>query len=198
MMRELEEFNSKVYDISYKEGGYNGIYFKHYKDTPYYGTWKEAIRKLIFLNRNISIIDIGCGVGQFANMLFDYGFTNYKGLDYSQEAINMAQQTNTEHKSKFQCGDALIHSIFEENYNLVILFEILEHVNADIKLMQRISKNSKVLFSVPNFPSKYHVRYFENKKEVVNRYKPYIKILDIQVIHLNKKSVLYLVCGIKK
>jgi len=45
-----------------------------------------------FTDKNVSIIDIGCGNAVFLIKLFKAGFTNLKGVDYSQSSIDLAQK----------------------------------------------------------------------------------------------------------
>ncbi len=196
--KSKKEIPHYVYDIMYSNGGAGRNYFKSYTESFYYNSWIAAIRRLLFLNKDTSIIDIGCGVGQFANMLFDYGFLNYKGIDYSQKAIDMAKQNNPNFSESFRCADAFTDNIFSGNYEVAILFEIIEHIQDDIKVLERIKSGTKILFSVPNFLDPNHVRYFDNTEEIINRYGFLIDILDIQVIPISNINKLYLATGIKK
>lgn len=192
-----EEISADTYNHIYLKGGAGQNYHKHYTESVYYNSWKQAISYLTFLSRDIPIIDIGCGVGQFANMLFDQGFNNYHGLDFAEEAIAVAKQTNPKFQDKFMVGDAFKSSVFELDYELVILFEILEHLNEDLKLLGKIKPGRKVLFSVPNFPDNNHVRYFSSIEQVIDRYSKSVEILDAKTINLNNSLCIYYVAGIK-
>lgn len=191
------EISADTYDSLYLKGGAGQTYHKHYTESVYYNSWKQAISYLTFLSRDISIIDIGCGVGQFANMLFDQGFHNYHGIDFAEKAIVIAKQANPKFQDRFMVDDAFKSSIFEFNYDLVILFEILEHLNEDLKLLERIKPGKKVLFSVHNFPDDNHVRYFTSIERVIARYSKSVKILDTKTVNLNNSLCLYYVAGIK-
>ncbi|MFP3886606.1 methyltransferase domain-containing protein [Priestia filamentosa] len=176
--------DSLFYDDVYKQGGHNQMYHKHYKQSIYYPIWTKTI-DLLDETANAEIIDIGCGVGQFANLLFDHGFLQYKGLDFSTEAIAVAKEVNPTFEEKFVVDNAYTTNVFSEPYNVVILFEVLEHLAGDIEVIDKIRTGTNVLLSVPNFDSVSHVRYFKSEQEIRERYS---KLLDIKNIHTFKIS----------
>jgi 2-polyprenyl-3-methyl-5-hydroxy-6-metoxy-1,4-benzoquinol methylase len=188
------EKNKDFYDEVYKKGG---MYAKHYQASPYYKIWKKSIDLLKEI-KNPDILEIGCGVGQFANMLFDQGFKDYKGFDYSDEAIKLAQQTNPQEREKFHVDSAYTSTIFRENYNTVIIFEVLEHLKEDMLVLNKIKSGVNVIFSVPNFDSASHVRYFKDKNEIVQRYNEIVEIQDVYGYPISSRNVIYLGYGRKK
>lgn len=194
---QLLEISSSLYNDSYKSGGSAGNYHRHYKQSFYYPSWQQAMSYLLPLNRDTSILEIGCGPGQFANMLFDNGFTNYIGFDYAAEGVALAKQNNPERANQFVVGDAFQTELMEKEYGLVICFEVLEHVQNDLTLLQRIRPGTRVLLSVPNFNDPYHVRYFKNKDEVWERYSQVVRISDISVSMLTQTNCLYYIWGEK-
>ena len=194
---QLLEISSSLYNDSYKSGGSAGNYHRHYKQSFYYPSWQKAMSYLSPLERDISILEIGCGAGQFANMLFDNGFTNYVGFDYAAEGVALAKQNNPERAGQFVVGDAFQTGLMEKEYGLVICFEVLEHVQNDLELLQRIRPGTQMLLSVPNFNDPYHVRYFKNKDEVWERYSQVVRISDISVSMLTQTNCLYYIWGEK-
>lgn len=196
--KDFHEIKAEVYNNGYINGGAGGNYHKNYKQSFYYNSWRYAINTILFLDRDIKILDIGCGVGQFANMLFDYGFTNYIGFDYAEEGVKLAKKNNPQYEDRFFVGDAFETSIVTEKYDLVICFEVLEHIQKDIELINRIQSGTKVLFSVPNFDDPYHIRYFSSEEEVYNRYKDVIDIYTVGKSMLSSLNCLYYIVGEKK
>lgn len=189
-----EEKNKNFYDEVYKKGG---MYSKHYQASPYFKVWKKSI-DLIKEIKNPNILEIGCGVGQFANMLFDQGFKEYRGFDYSDEAIKIAKQTNPHDCKKFQVDNAYNSKIFQENYNTVIIFEVLEHLKEDFLVLNKVKSGVNVLFSVPNFDSASHVRYFKDKNDIIQRYSEIVDIKDIYGFHISSRNIIFLGYGEKK
>lgn len=196
--RKFNEIENNVYDEAYVKGGPAGAYHKHYTQSFYYGAWKHALRHLLFLDRDIRILEIGCGPGQFANILFDNGFVNYKGFDYASEGIELAKKNNPRHQELFFVADAFTTPEVEEECDLVICFEVLEHLQNDLGLLERIKKGTKLLISVPNFDDPYHVRYFTSANQVYDRYKDAIDIYDISTAPLTGSNILYYIVGKKK
>lgn len=193
----LLEISSSVYDTAYKTGGAGGNYHQHYKQSFYYQSWLVAMSHLKDLNRETSILEIGCGAGQFANMLFDYGFSNYTGFDYAAEGVSLAKGNNPKHTDCFFVADAFQTELLNQDYDLIICFEVLEHIQKDLELLNRIHPGTKMLLSVPNFNDPYHVRYFENEQEVQARYSQVMHIFKISVAMLNQANCLYYIWGEK-
>ncbi|TCJ06386.1 methyltransferase domain-containing protein [Cytobacillus praedii] len=191
---DTSEKDSYFYDKVYETGGWQEAYFKHYSEIHYIDIWLKALQ-LIKNIKNPSIIDIGCGPGQFANLLFDNNFVNYKGLDFSKEAIKIAKIRNDKYRNLFKEGDAFFSEIFEGAYNTVVIFEVLEHIEEDLKLVKRIIENSNVLLSVPNFYSPGHVRWFHSKEEVYERYSKVVDIEGIYSFPVGGDNIIYLVHG---
>ena len=193
---EKFEFGCEIYDSIYQTGGAGQAYYAHYTQSFYYPCWKQALRYLYMMNRDVSILEVGCGAGQFANMLFDAGFYHYKGLDYSKEAINLAKRHNPLHQELFFVADAFEDPILKEPHDLVIMFEILEHIQDDLKLLSRLPYGTKVLLSVPNFMDPTHVRCFKTEEEVRARFQSIVDIEDIQCVPIgNTTNVLFYILG---
>lgn len=192
------EISSEIYDDGYLSGGANGNYHKHYMQSFYYPAWRFAFSLLADVERSAAVLEIGCGAGQFANMLFDNGFTNYTGFDYSSEGVALALKNNPGHEDRFVTADAFQTELMVQKYDLIICFEVLEHVQQDLELLQRIQPGTRMLVSVPSFDDPYHVRYFSDEKEVQQRYQQVIKIADIHVFTLYESNRLFYIVGEKR
>lgn len=192
--KDFKEKNSGFYDSIFSSGGWNQTYFKHYTEIIYYEMWIKAL-ELIKKVDNPNIIEIGCGPGQFANLLFDNAIKNYKGIDFSKEAIKYARIRNEKNECLFTVDNAYTTDVFNENYNTVVIFEVLEHVDEDLKILKRIRNGSNILFSVPSFYSDGHVRWFDSKQEIINRYKEHIDIQDIFDFSIEGMNKIFLIYG---
>ncbi len=202
MVREIAKYdnsekNKEFYDEIYKTGGWNKAYFKHYTEIYYYPIWTKAV-SIIKATHDPNLIDIGCGPGQFANYLFDSKINKYQGIDLSSEAIQMAKARNKKHQDLFCVDNAFTTDVFDMKYNIAVLFEVLEHITDDLTVLQRIRKGSKVLFSVPNFYSSGHVRWFDSELKIYERYKDVVEIIDIFEFNISTTNKIYLVNGSRK
>ncbi|WP_094603813.1 Ubiquinone biosynthesis O-methyltransferase, mitochondrial [Sporomusa silvacetica DSM 10669] len=187
---------SQIYNEIYASGGYCEEYFKHYSETLYIDSWFKAAQTIKRI-ASPQVIDIGCGPGQFANLLFDFGICNYKGIDFSEEAIKMAKIRNDKYRDKFFIDNAYTSDIYKENYNIATLFEVLEHIDEDIMVLKNIRRDTVVLFSVPNYMSRTHVRCFATDKDVYARYGNVVDIKSLSKFHMSQTNIIYLAVGIK-
>ncbi len=195
--RAFEDYPSSIYNDGYKAGGAGGTYHRHYTQSIYYPSWRKAISYLYLLDRTIPILEIACGVGQFANMLFDYGFTNYTGFDFAEEAVALARKNNPEHAQCFHVADAFTTDLLDRKYGLVICFEMLEHIQKDLKLLSRIRSGTKLLLSVPNFDDPLHVRYFSSAEAVRERYQTVMHVIEVQESVIQQPNCLFYITGEK-
>lgn len=150
---------------------------------------------------NVDICEIGCGSGQIANMLFDNGYRNYTGIDFSSEAIRKAQNTNQVFKDKFICADAFSYIRTKDfnNQTLFLCFEVLEHIGKDCELLEMLPSGANIIFSVPSFKSFNHLRTFDTVSDIENRYSM-LEIREYRQLQASKKKFLYynLVWAVRK
>lgn len=154
-------------------------YKAHYRDSRYFVLWTQIIQ---FLRKipNPRILEIGCGPGQFAHYLWDQGFRDYHGFDFSPEAVRIAK---TVVPQSFDVGDALKAESFRYEYNVAIVLEVLEHVDDDLGVLANIRPGTTILFSLPTFDDEAHVRWFTSQQDIVNRYNGSVDLR--QIILLN-------------
>ena len=192
----MGKYTSDFYDSIFKRGGWNKEYFKIPEKCIYYPVWSKV---LTHLNVNDRILELGCGAGQFAYLVFKKGFNYLKGIDFSLEAIKLAKKFNPEKKDLFIQGDLEDRSLYSGDYNTVILNEVLEHLQYDQLVLAFIREGTKVVFTVPDYMGTGHVRIFKNKREIEQRYGIYlIDIQQIDSIKVTKESTIFVVKGMSK
>lgn len=159
------ERHSDYYDAGYKE---IEQYRRHYAESSYYFLWCVLIDRIKPAEVRC-LFDIGCGPGQLGSFLRDRGLRKYMGLDFSHECIRMARSASP--SLEFVCADAFTSDLFNTlDYDVVVLTEFLEHVERDLVILDRIRPGTRVYGSVPNFAHSAHVRHFNSKMEVCERY----------------------------
>ncbi len=190
MIAWLMEQQVKWYDEAYRV---SVEYKKEPDNCRYYPIWNKAVS----LIKDEGVIDFGCGPGQFAKLLLNNGKCFVYGVDFSGEAISMAQKSNPEHKQKFVIGN-LLDGFKLPAYDLVTCFEVLEHIEKDLDVIKKIDSGKMFIFSVPNYDYKSHTRKFDSEIDIMERYDDLVDIKHIYRFAMNNKNIIYLVDSVKK
>lgn len=110
----------------------------------------EDKRKLlpVELNNNISLLDYGCGSGEFLYNLEKHGWTNISGFDFDTKALHTAK------KRGVKCP--LITIINNDiKYDAIVLNHVIEHISNLDELFNTLSEiktvNGYIVIRTPNF-----------------------------------------------
>lgn len=161
------EFYNNVYDSEQR-------YSSDYKDLKCYPVFQIALSMLKDINEP-KILEIGCGTGQFAKMLWDNNVKDYLGVDFSESAIRIARSLSPQ---KFEQADIRNYHISNEN-NTIILLEVLEHICDDLEVIKKIPVDKNVIISLPRFDDQGHIRIFKDRESVIDRYGQLIKFDEV-------------------
>ena len=93
---------------------------------------------------------------------------------------------------KFVCQDILEYNYATTKVNCFICFEVLEHLKDDKKLLSLLPKGTRLIFSVPNYDSPSHVRYFESMSDVFHRYNDELTFKSFHHFDMNERSKIFL------
>lgn len=162
---EYGEKNAAWYDEIYSTYEH---YRLHYTRSVYYPLWSVIVDRIMRAGIS-SVLDVGCGPGQFATLLRDRGLEEYCGFDFSEKCIRQARLICPDYS--FVVADAFETDLFQTfHYDAVVCTEFLEHVECDIEILRQIRSGVRLYGSVPNFMYFSHVRCFKNCDEVKDRY----------------------------
>ena len=177
------------YDIIYKE---SESYRKSGEKSIYAPVWEKVIS--IVKERGASyILDLGCGPGQFADFIHKkIPAINYCGVDFSESAIELAKSRGLTKYNFIKAPLPLKDDGIYENADTVVCLEVLEHIDNDLDVIESIPSGKFIIASVPNFDSLGHIRYFNNEKEVVERYGHLFIDLKVFSCPLSGNSILWL------
>jgi SAM-dependent methyltransferase len=160
---------------------YNGAYRASqeyqgsYKDSHFYVLWTQIVQ-IAKRFPSPRILEIGCGTGQLAHYLYDEGYRDYHGFDFSPVAVDLARKAVP---MPFCVGDATAPDSYGFDYTLAIAVEVLEHVADDLAVLGRLKEQTPVIFSVPTRDDPAHVRVFQSVGDIVCRYYTHIAFRDI-------------------
>jgi len=170
-------------------------YFLPAEESQYFPMWSMAVQWIKDSPLKHTVFDIGCGPGQFADLAHRSGIMVMGGIDFSQEAIDMCQERMKDHSGQFSRQDLnevpypwLVPSSF------VTSFEVLEHIENDLRVFRNLPRGQRVIFSVPSYKCTGHVRVFPSKMSVLERYGD---LLVFQRIHaFGNKKIMWLSEGV--
>lgn len=128
-----------------------GIFEKVYHQVRKY-TLKKKLQLVSKYAQSKSLMDIGCGTGDFLGYVSQQGW-NVKGLEPSEDARNKAIEN---HNVAVESTDKLAEQT-AESFDAISMWHVLEHVynlNEDFAQFKRILKKDGHLFiAVPNCAS---------------------------------------------
>ena len=183
------KYYDEVYSISEK-------YNVHGSESAFVEIWSKVV-SLIKKHQLTSILDFGCGPGQFAEYLnLNITKVQYTGLDFSSEAIKKAKIKNP--SNNFYQASLPSKDYFQyASFDLIICIEVLEHIENDFEVLNSIPSGTPIIFSVPNYKSFGHLRIFKSEDEVRLRYESIINEIKIDPIHISDKNIIWLSYGKK-
>lgn len=119
-------------------------------EEAYWGI-KEALTGNNKSINGLKILEVGCGLGYLTYALRSENY-DLQGLDISEEAINNAKQ---KFGNYFICEDLFKYAeINNKTFNVVILTEVIEHLEHPIEFLETILKllntDGKIILTTPN------------------------------------------------
>ena len=178
----LEEKNAEYYD-------------NFYKDKPDLSRYDEIHKEIGNMVGKSSVLDIGCGSSEIAKYIPDY-----KGFDFSKEAIDIAKEKGL----NVWVGSAYDKENFKKA-DCYVSTELLEYTD-DLKVIQNIPKDYRLIFTVPSFSDPAHLRTYT--EDIIRiRFRDLLEIKEIKKYNFHSKwelggtntlSNIYLVDSIKK
>lgn len=85
------------------------------------------------------VLDIGCGTGIYVDYLTKKGF-DAAGVDFVKEFIDYAKKHR---KGKFMIADAYKLPFKDKSFDTVIMFDVLEHIENELKVINEIKRITK-------------------------------------------------------
>ena len=146
--------SSKLRNIGKK---YGFIYIKLFGYPPVSANRILARKTLRFLNKIEKglLLDVGCSHGAYSFELARLGYT-VVGIDVNEESVQVAQKIQKYLELSnvtFHCMDILSNNFSEKKFDVIIIFETLEHIKEDSRVIQEFNRilkdNGIIIISVP-------------------------------------------------
>lgn len=133
------------------------INFPNYLDVPVIGRFRWCLQLLRSKNlKNKTIVDVGCSTGLLESKLIDLDFKKIISFDPSEKAVNFAKKNINDKRVSFFVSTADKIPAKDNSTDLVIIFDVIEHVpaNTEDKVFGEINrvlkKGGVMLLTTPN------------------------------------------------
>jgi SAM-dependent methyltransferase len=120
------------------------------------------------LPQNPQILEVGCGTGGNLEMLGKFGNVSALEMDETARAI-ASTKTNNRYDIRDGCCPYKI-PFTEQNFDLICMFDVLEHIEQDtetlISIKKLLKKNGRILITVPAYQWLYgaHDEFLHHKR----------------------------------
>jgi 2-polyprenyl-3-methyl-5-hydroxy-6-metoxy-1,4-benzoquinol methylase len=108
--------------------------------------------KAIELSVGKSVLELGCGSGQFTPMIYER-FDRVVGLDASEENIALARKTTSDNRHSFFVAKAEDFQI-DEKFDTILVTMLLEHVDDPVAVLKKakslLKNEGRIIIQVPN------------------------------------------------
>ena len=94
-----------------------------------------------------NILELGCSTGYGIQFLSRH--ISYTGIDYDSIIVSVAREQQWEYKAEFVSADINLYPL--KQYDTIIAFEIIEHLDNGLEIVKLLQKHCKVLLiTVPH------------------------------------------------
>lgn len=170
----IEDYESKK-----DEKGYGSAYREYFDKTKITYLLRLFDNNYLFINQNLKLLDVGFGNGNFLLGLNKKGI-KVTGLDCDIEAVNLIKRKDIEAYYGELGGEIMI----EGKYDLITLWDVLEHIDNIEKAMQQltglITETGRIFIITPDANSIF------DKLAGIERYSTFLKSQRIMNVCLNK------------
>jgi ubiquinone/menaquinone biosynthesis C-methylase UbiE len=155
----------------------------------------SVIQEYINHDKNATVLDMGCGSGEFANMLANY-YGQVAAVDYSQIMIDLAQQGSTKKNIIFYKADCTQTTIDSHSIDHIFSLGLMDYVQDVDKVFDEftrlLKKGGGLVFTIPKSPSLFApLRWSTRIREKLFKIPPIVNSFSIDEVEqiLNKYNL---------
>ena len=145
--KDLTAFYNRVYKKGEAEH-YTSLLLSGDKVPP---AKAEVIKEISWKGK--TVLDAGCGTGELSYLIAKKGAKHVLGIDYSNEAIGVAQSSYHEKNLSFECTD--ITRLKGKKFDVITTLGTLEHVDDPLavlkKLKSMLNPGGSLIVTCPNW-----------------------------------------------
>lgn len=147
------------YSIHYKKWHNDTI--QHYE--CYTNYYKNSLKPVLPSNKNISLLDVGCGFGIALYSLNKMGYKNIIGIDSSKQQIEIAKNNNI--NAEYTDDTISWLNNHQEEFEVILALDVIEHIpiKEQIRFLKAINNSLKkggmFISTVPNANSIFAARW---------------------------------------
>ncbi len=158
MQRNFENINGhQVFEIMPNDADYRACgletLFENEEKYWWFIARKEFIQKQMakHVPKEAKIMEVGAGTGNITRFLLKNGYQNVSVGEMHLHALDYAKDYGIENRYCFN----LLNSPFENEFDCICAFDVLEHIEDDLEALknihQALKENGKLVLTVPAF-----------------------------------------------
>lgn len=163
---------------------YDGKYKKGWVGPERYEPMYQATEEFFLDNKDEvgRVLEVGCGPGTLGarlNKSFDY-----RGIDFSANAIEMAIETYPELEGRVSVKDLYDPNIYTADVNTVLAIEVFEHIDDLRVIAECIRPGMNLFLSLPEYGASSHLRIYEGEAYIRDRFAGKIDIDKLWPVYI--------------
>ena len=119
--------------------------------------FRKNYKKYLPKDKSVKILELACGMGEFYQFLQEEGYTDYTGVDLSEEEIQYIHE-NVDKTAKIVKQDitSFLKQSKEKEYDVIVFNDCIEHLKKDeicevlLEINRVLKENAAVLIKTPN------------------------------------------------
>lgn len=156
----MSEWKNRVY-ASYMSNGFKDSHSRRKEFELHNKYFKKNYLKYMPKDKNITILDLGCGMGQFLNFCWHEGYKNCTGIDVSRENVNFVKK---QHLSNMKVYCSSITDFLydkEQCFDVIVLNDVIEHLTKEEifdvmdDVQKALRKDGVFFIKTPNMANPY-------------------------------------------